>query len=275
MNKLLMLRNYMARNKKNLCGYRIKEKGVYLEWWDESPNLGDCLAPVIFDWMIKQNNIDLHHVKQKVHLMTIGSLVGAARFDSVIWGSGIMNAYNLSNMIKHRKYVKYDLRAVRGPLTAAYLKEAGYNLEGVVYGDPGVLMPLIYNPQVKKKYKYGLISHHTKMINYKSDDCKTIDIRTSNYQSFINDILSCDKILSASLHGIILAESYNIPAVFINDGVNDQIMKYIDWYYSTNRFDFRSAATVEQAIQIEPMELPNLDKMRENLLKTFPIDLWT
>lgn len=62
MNKLLMLRNYMARNKKNLCGYRIKEKGVYLEWWDESPNLGDCLAPVIFDWMIKQNNIDLHHV---------------------------------------------------------------------------------------------------------------------------------------------------------------------------------------------------------------------
>jgi hypothetical protein len=38
MNKLLMLRNYMARNKKNLCGYRIKEKGVYLEWWDESPN---------------------------------------------------------------------------------------------------------------------------------------------------------------------------------------------------------------------------------------------
>lgn len=87
--------------------------------------------------------------------------------------------------------------------------------------------------------------------------------------------MSCDKILSASLHGIILAESYNIPAVFINDGVNDQIMKYIDWYYSTNRFDFRSAATVEQAIQIEPMELPNLDKMRENLLKTFPIDLWT
>ena len=74
--------------------------------------------------------------------------------------------------------------------------------------------------------------------------------------------------------GIILAETYGVPAVFLNEGVADQTLKFLDWYYSTGRTNIKMASSIQEALNIQPMNLPDLTEMRENIIDTFPKDLW-
>ena len=76
------------------------------------------------------------------------------------------------------------------------------------------------------------------------------------------------------MHGIILAETYGIPAIFLNQGISDQSMKFLDWYYSTGRTNIKMASSVSEALKMKPMELPDLSKMQEELIRVFPYDLW-
>ncbi|MCC8107379.1 MAG: polysaccharide pyruvyl transferase family protein [Clostridiales bacterium] len=76
-----------------------------------------------------------------------------------------------------------------------------------------------------------------------------LNIGTNDYKQYIKQMLLSKKIISSSLHGIILAEAYGIPALFLNTGgyVSEALMKYYDWYYSTNRFDVKMAMSLDEA----------------------------
>lgn len=82
--------------------------------------------------------------------------------------------------------------------------------------------------------------------------------------------------ISSSLHGIIVAEAYGIPAVLLKDTPSEDITKYKDWYLSTNRSEFPVVASVEEALEVKP-NLPDksvIEMIQNNLIKTFPKDLW-
>ena len=145
-----------------------------------------------------------------------------------------------------------------------------------IYGDPAILMPFVFYPQnIKKKYDVSLVLHHA--INDFSipnhEKINLISIITKDYESFITQILESKLIISSSLHGIILAETYGVPAVLLLHEENTTF-KYEDWYYSTGRYDVVIAHTVEEALKLKPMELPNLDMMQKRLIESFPTDLW-
>lgn len=99
-------------------------------------------------------------------------------------------------------------------------------------------------------------------------------ISTHNYKYFIDEIVKSEKIISSSLHGIILAESYGVPAILLNEGIDNQLIKYYDWYYSTGRKSVKIANSIEEALSMEPMDLPDLTNMRNDLINSFPYDLW-
>lgn len=114
---------------------------------------------------------------------------------------------------------KADIRAVRGSLTReAILKEGGKCPE--IYGDPAIIMPRLYTPKIGAKHKAGLILHHTQETPTTHVLAKTcgfhqisIDrVRDEQLENFIDEVCSCQKIFSSSLHGIILAQAYGIPA---------------------------------------------------------------
>lgn len=81
-------------------------------------------------------------------------------------------------------------------------------------------------------------------------------------------------VYSSSLHGIILAESYGVPSVFLRQGMEEEMLKYYDWYFATGRYEVRSATSLAEAKETEPMKLPELEELREGLLQSFPYDLW-
>ena len=274
----ILIKSNRYRNKQTMRISGVSSNKVNLEYWEHAKNLGDCLSPIIVNWLLEKKGLSLEtEIKGIKHLYAIGSVIGmGGTFDATIWGSGLHTKEAVERVYKQRKLRDYDIRAVRGPRTAEVMKKAGYNCPDI-YGDPAVILPELYAPEiVEKKYKYSLIHHYTKKIeNTVENDVQIIDILTSDYEKLINKIVSSECVISSSLHGIILAESYGVPAIFLNEGMDGEIFKFYDWYYSTGRKKVIMAKSVSEAMKITPMELPDLSRMKTDLIRAFPYDLWT
>ena len=52
------------------------------------------------------------------------------------------------------------------------------------------------------------------------------------------------------------------------------MMKFYDWYESTGREDFVIASSYTEAMNLKAPELPDLEEIREVLIKSFPYDIW-
>lgn len=240
----------------------------YYKRFNRIDNVGDLLSPIVVD-MVKTH---LGVVNQKhitTRMFAIGSVITAAKSDMVIWGSGVH--YEYSVMPK----VNLDVRAVRGPLSRQKLIESGFSCPEY-YGDPALLLPLFYIPNTEKQYEYTIIPHffRDEAIDgkYKANQISTL---TSDWKGFIDRLASSKYVISGSLHGIIIAEAYGIPAILINllDG---DMFKYQDYYYSTGRKDILVAKSVEEALETR-MSMPpitNLEKLQADLIQSFPTDLW-
>ncbi len=272
--KILMKLLFPFRNRFMLFNVTnfAKKDMVNLDYWLESDNLGDTLTPVVVNHLLAKRGIKLDKKVNGIkHLFAVGSVITAGIQDGTVWGSGILNA-RLGYRLKGRKL---DIRSVRGPFTRTYLADYGFEAPAV-YGDPAIFMPEIYTPSVKieKKYKYGVVMHKDQVMPVENrNDLMVIDICTADYKGFVNKLLSCEKIISSSLHGIILAESYGVQAVLLKPKVD--YLKYDDWYYSTKRYEYPVATSIEEGMKVMPLPLPsNLDELRRGQEKAFPYDLY-
>lgn len=92
---------------------------------------------------------------------------------------------------------------------------------------------------------------------------------TEDWKAFIDRICTSDLVISASLHGIIIAETYGVPAVFLNDAESEDLFKYEDYYASTGRWHIPMVNTVEEAVIVgSGVQAPNLDIIRKELFNT-------
>lgn len=250
-------------------------------------NVGDYLSLVAVNYMCKRYGVSLEEkVKKTQHLYAIGSIL-IGNQNATIWGSGFISDYRSLCQKKlvglyHRLRHSLDIRAVRGPETLRILKEMGYSrcIENkcsrgeLPLGDPAVLMPLIYPKARTHKNQYVVIPNFSKYNQYSGEENK-VSTFSSKWENLIDSILDADLVISSSLHGIILAEAYGVPAVLLRDVPND-LTKYKDWYYSTNRYDFPMADSIQEALEITPslLDKTTLGELQNGLINSFPIDLW-
>ena len=248
--------------------------GLKLFYWrlsSDTENLGDYLSKVVVSHFIPKNN--LRSSKKRKTIYGIGSIIGFRCQNAVVWGSGILHIHQ--DLKKYICHSKLDIRAVRGPKTRQALQDWGINcLE--VYGDPAILMPLIYKPKTtEKKYPVSIVLHyeHNHFDIPEDQNIHLINICTKDYKQFIDEIAQSSLVISSSLHGIILAETYGVPAVTLlkKEAI---VFKFEDWYLSTGRDNIMIARTVEEALSLPPMVLPDLSDMQKQLLQAFPADLW-
>ena len=274
------LKIIIRRNQYGLDNNKSKRNTVNIEGYPLR-NVGDTLGPVIVNWILKKKNIiPGKRVSSTKHLMTVGSIASLGFFNSTIWGSGIVNEAAASIIRRKRLLLnrRFDVRAVRGPLTRKALIGAGYKCPEL-YGDPAILLPMIYLPNQQKKYSISVVFHYKtnpENVSINQDIFKSlhfIDPKTTDYKFFVDEICSSNLVISSSLHGIIIAETYGIPAVFLNYNMDSQLIKYRDWYESTGR-ELQYCNSLEEAVHFNTQELPDLENMRERLINSFPYDLW-
>lgn len=148
--------------------------------------------------------------KSDDNFLVIGSTLNLlTKPSSIIWGAGC-----ISDKIKLPAIPKKVL-AVRGPLTKKFLDNQGIECPEV-YGDPALLLPFHYRPSNShKKYDVGLIQHVSEN-KIEIPGCHNISMRDyKRWTDVIDEICSCEVIASSSLHGLIVAEAYGIPNVWI------------------------------------------------------------
>ncbi|MDR2338173.1 MAG: glycosyltransferase [Deltaproteobacteria bacterium] len=213
-------------------------------------NFGDELSPYLVEKITgKIVNFVSHAYSKK--LCAIGSIIdsGTLPYGGTFWGSGVQVASVLKRVIDP---TTVSFRAVRGPLTR---KIVLHDVVGAkvpqIYGDPALLLPKFFTPNLRPKYKFGIILHyqHTpyaaRLIRYLRDvllieEHELIFIDThrnrDEVESFVQEIAQCQTIISTSLHGIIVANAYGIPAKYLRVvGIPRELVeqvKFSDYFHS-------------------------------------------
>lgn len=203
-------------------------------------NWGDSINPIfsrfLSDRPIISVDIEALHLYPNnysdVMYLGIGSIVHHARKNIVIWGSGLQEPLTL-------KEKPMKICAVRGPMTRDALLKQGLECPEA-YGDPALLLPRFYPmPDKRKAYKLGIVSHIKDISSpffdtYKKDeDVKFISMR-SHGLGLIDELSECEAIASTSLHGLVIADAYRIPALWIkaSNNIPGHDFKFYDYHAS-------------------------------------------
>ena len=171
--------------------------------------------------------------------MVIGSIIeNFADKNSNIWGSGAIYGDPQKLNVFPKKVL-----AVRGRLTRNILLQKGIDCPEV-FGDPALLLPYIYKPCKKKKWDLGLIPHmydyDSRFIQAYAENNRVHIINLKNYTDWhdvIDEIVQCRYILSSSLHGLIISDTYEIPNMWIK--ISDRLLggsfKFLDYFSGVGR----------------------------------------
>lgn len=199
-------------------------------YWHRSANFGDALTPYILKKITGKDVVYCDSGNACNRIMVTGSILSEGNFEnSIIWGNGF--AWYGDRVFKPK-----EIWAVRGKMTKQKFEDAGVECPGVT-ADPAILLPELYAPDIKKKYMYGIMPHvvdfNIAAEMYSTDDVNVIDLRRP-IERIIDEMLSCEKIISSSLHGLIAAHAYKIPAQWVrfSDKIIGDDFKYHDYFSS-------------------------------------------
>ena len=242
------------------------------------------------------------HLKNYLCIGTLLDAVNYANAQTVVWGSGVSG--------QERTFVHpNNILAVRGPKTKEFCDRYGVDCPEV-YGDPALLLPLVYNPRERfkvqgsrfkvpsghekcnfplerekevneltrakhnythesavsplaHKYALGIIPHVVdqqhpviQVIKEKyADEILVIDLaHYEKWTDVIDQISSCERILSSSLHGLIVSDAYQIPNCWIEltGRISGGHFKYYDYASSVER-SFEKPIKVESFADVRDM----------------------
>ena len=225
-------------------------------WGDQPKNFGDVLTGELLDFLgVKYTHTNIH---SEAEYFCIGSIARLAPFGSKVYGSGIIRQGENLNPLA-------DWKFVRGPLTRQRVIECGGECPEI-YCDPALLLPMFCD-ESEKKYEVGLIPHYEHMLSLGSrrDQYKIIDVVNDNPLEVAREITKCKKVISSSLHGIICAHAYGIPAAYIVTGkkLHGDGSKFIDYFASVGLE--LQLSTIENPIYTLPNKLPNVEPILEIL----------
>lgn len=181
---------------------------IHVHWGRGLHNFGDCLQPSI----LRHYGLTPVYASslKKSDIILAGSILQSAPTDynGIILGTGGDDySYNFP-------FAK--ILAVRGKLTQGNIKQPK---ESIALGDTGLLMPFVFPNYSNKKFDIGIIPHfvdknHPKLLSYikKNKNMNVLVINVFDHpRKICKQITQCKYIFSSSLHGLILADAYNIP----------------------------------------------------------------
>ena len=255
-------------------------------------NWGDDLNYYFLRELTGRHVIFYHNFKfaKWLHLknyLCIGTLIDAkncVNTQSVVWGAGVSG---LERSFIHPAII----HAVRGPQTKVFCDRYGAKCPEV-YGDPALLLSLIYNPNtINKKKKIGVIPNIADfnhpfikdLMKVVNADYELINLsKYNNWTDVIDKICSCSCIFSSSLHGIIVSDVYQIPNCWISLTGKAIVgkLKFCDYASSVGR-DFDKPIKIENISDLMGLsddvfscaDPEIIKKLQEGLIKVAPFKL--
>ena len=224
--------------------------------YSERDNIGDSINPFILRDVlgVKFKNVD----KYSCDITGIGS--GLRRFfynpdettlprkaikslfsqiyykPVILWSAGFLSTPKGKQSLTRKNIVP---ACVRGELSKSYVgKITGINMDSCVTGDAGLLVSELVPSNSEKRFKLGIIPHDKERdeveynaIHNNIPDSTIIDVRGDVIQR-LKAISECECIISSSLHGLIIADSFSIPnrRVVLTNKLSGDGFKFDDYY---------------------------------------------
>lgn len=183
-----------------------------------------------------------------------------------VWGTGFISRLSTTARIPEKGF---NCLAVRGEMSRRVMEgKLGKSLD-IPTGDPGLLANLLFTEPVPKRHRLGIIPHFRERDEPRfaelarlSDDSVVIDL-TGDPLSVICEIASCELVVSSSLHGLVVADSFGVPSlhVKVTDRVNGDGFKFLDYYsafgvehhpYDLNEKPLNSLSVIQDRAVITP-----------------------
>ena len=256
-------------------------ESIKLYWFqgtnEAGKNFGDWLSPKLCE-AISGRQVVYAPIK-KCDMIAIGSIIH--RLKNHFWGHRV-HVWG-AGLIEERPQFKtpHYIHAVRGQLTADKL----INKQVEILGDPGLLSDILLpDRHLEKRFRIGIIPHYTDHHHpfvtefSKQNGVTVIDVFSETIE-FLQQVTQCEMILSSSLHGLIIADALNIPNGWIklSDKIRGNDFKFADYYSTFGLNDikpihFAAASKISDYAQIyESWQRPNLDQIKQSLIKSFPL----
>jgi hypothetical protein len=200
-------------------------------------NLGDALSAVMVSLLSGLPVRRVPFVSEAPRLVAVGTVgQNIAGGEAWFWGTGCSNRVRGGGgLIRFSPDpgLRAHVQATRGPISATLL--GGGRLTTETWGDPVWLLPRFYRPRIEKRWDLGVIVHLSDLAD-RDFEChpdprhrryeipaefagsvrliNTVTPRTvEGMKARLDEILSCRRIVSTSLHGMVFAESYGVPCL--------------------------------------------------------------
>ena len=208
-----------------------------LYWWRDTPNFGDAINPHIVahfsgrevEWAPPET-ADLFATGSVMHFVR-AAISSGRESRPIVWGSGCLNAMR-------RDFVpKVGFAALRGPLTREWL-----GLPPGPNGDPALLLPDVLGGPVPRADRVVVVPHFKQMeathraVAGLSDTVDVLDVRDGPLE-VVRAIAEARLVFSSSLHGLIVADAFGVPSVWLNPEGNHRspFFKFYDYATSIGR----------------------------------------
>lgn len=231
-------------------------------------NVGDSLNQTILKWAgVKFEGVTNDRL-HKGKFVGCGSLMTVVRKDDVVWGTGIMRPNGKYEKAKDAKFL-----AVRGQNTRKVLMDAGVKKVPEVYGDPALLLPLIYDPKWdfgNGDIKVAYMPHYIEKEDFWKQKKMLrpgetfINSETKDWKKVVRQIKQADLLVTSSLHGIILADAYGVPVEWAgySDGkIVGGNWKFYDYFSITGRANRKNYG------KLPPVSRTKIKELQDGLIK--------
>ena len=185
-----------------------------LYYWNVDPNFGDMVSPLLIEHFLRTEATWSSPAESDI--VGIGSVLDVLPqhgWGGLVLGSGKLFRDTAIDLTSAK------VLGVRGPLTASEVKMNPRDRANLVLGDPALLASELA-PAERWKHGIGIVPHwtDTKLYDVERAKCRSwgwadpllIDV-TQPPSVVMSLIGSCKRIVSSSLHGIIVADSFGIP----------------------------------------------------------------
>jgi len=223
-NLIRRIFQYGPRRNREHCLFWFRGQG--------NRNFGDLVGPYLHEKLLGRpptfGRPDA--AEERTCYMTAGSIMRFCDRNAVVWGTGIMHRGDSFAQPKH-------ILAVRGPLTRARVLELGFACPEV-YGDPALLLPRIYRPDVQRRHALGIVPHYYDFrdVRRRYKRCEGVHVINvlQPVEAVVRDVMACKRTIASSLHGVIVSHAYGVPTAWVrfSDRIPGDGVKYLDYFES-------------------------------------------
>ena len=247
----------------------LKRKITGHKW--EKGNFGDLLAYELASKAFPSYSV--LNAREGPRLLTVGSIADQARVGDVLAGVGFRRPSQAIRLPDSTV-----IWGLRGPLSLRLVEALRGPVMGVSFlGDPGLLASQLWPARgFETKQGWLVIPHYRHLspiaaryrqqlpsdVTLQSPDCSPSEIAHA--------VRTSEGVISSSLHGLVFAHSFGIPAIPLLPPKGEGTFKYLDYAESIG-WKLEFALSLEEALKRRSFEkVPNVNGVAKSV--TLPPD---